>query len=316
VAEGLGPLLAECAEAERELPGFVRRELEALLVCGRLEEGFCRVRCPSCGFERLVPFSCKGRSLCPSCMGRQMAETAAHLVDEVIPAIPMRHWTITFPQPLRYLFAYDSSLTSEALGAYVGEISRFLRRKAKELFELSSVNDAHPGAITVIHRAGGAMNLNPHFHTVATDGVFLLDPDGKPSFRALPAPTDKEIAAVVERTMKAVLLILAKRGLWVEEEAAGDDALAQEEPALSAIASASVRGIIALGPRAGKRVLTLRAVAAGETVGTGRGSQVNLHAGRRVSAHDRQGLERLLRSPPPAGTPALASVSFTERRGS
>ena len=29
--------------------------------------------------------SCKGRGVCPSCNGRHMAQTAAHLVDHVIP---------------------------------------------------------------------------------------------------------------------------------------------------------------------------------------------------------------------------------------
>jgi len=31
----------------------------------------------------LVAFSCKGRGVCPSCNTRRMAETAAHLVEQV-----------------------------------------------------------------------------------------------------------------------------------------------------------------------------------------------------------------------------------------
>lgn len=34
-----------------------------------------------------------------------MAETAALLVDEVFPDVPLRQWVISFPFPLRYLFA-------------------------------------------------------------------------------------------------------------------------------------------------------------------------------------------------------------------
>ena len=60
-----------------------------------------------CTFERLVPFSCKGRGFCPSCGGRRMTERAAHLVDEVLPPVPVRQWVLTLPYRLRYLLAWD-----------------------------------------------------------------------------------------------------------------------------------------------------------------------------------------------------------------
>ena len=72
------------------LPGFVRRELYRYLDCGILASGFARVHCASCGRDELVAFSCKGRGFCPSCGGRRMAETAMHLADEVLPAVPVR----------------------------------------------------------------------------------------------------------------------------------------------------------------------------------------------------------------------------------
>lgn len=34
--------------------------------------------------------SCKARGVCPSCAGRRMANAAAHLVDRVLPAVPVR----------------------------------------------------------------------------------------------------------------------------------------------------------------------------------------------------------------------------------
>jgi len=39
--------------------------------------------CQRCGDELRLPFPCKGRGFCPSCMGRRMAEGAALLVDHV-----------------------------------------------------------------------------------------------------------------------------------------------------------------------------------------------------------------------------------------
>jgi ribosomal protein S27E len=74
----------------RTLPHFVRREFEEYLKCGRLEHEFMRVRCTDCRAEKLVAFSCKRRGFCLSCGARRMVESAALLVDEVLPAVPMR----------------------------------------------------------------------------------------------------------------------------------------------------------------------------------------------------------------------------------
>jgi hypothetical protein len=72
------------------LPAFIDEEFRGFLRCGWLAGGFARFRCGGCGLDRLVPFSCKGRAVCPSCLGRRMAERAAHLVDRVLPAVPVR----------------------------------------------------------------------------------------------------------------------------------------------------------------------------------------------------------------------------------
>jgi hypothetical protein len=44
----------------------LQQEFEAYLKCGRLEEGFLRVRCEQCHAEKLVAFSCKKGGFCPS----------------------------------------------------------------------------------------------------------------------------------------------------------------------------------------------------------------------------------------------------------
>ncbi len=69
-----------------DLPRFVVRELRAFLDSGILARGFCRAHCVACGKDDLVAFACKRRGFCPSCGARRMADTAAHLVDHVLPA--------------------------------------------------------------------------------------------------------------------------------------------------------------------------------------------------------------------------------------
>jgi ribosomal protein S27E len=74
------------SEQGKQLPKFVEREFDDFLRCGRLEHGFLRVVCGDCKHEKLVAFSCKRRGFCPSCGARRMAESAALLVDDVLPS--------------------------------------------------------------------------------------------------------------------------------------------------------------------------------------------------------------------------------------
>ena len=54
------------------LPWFVEREFRNYARCGVLAHGFTRIRCQACGDELLLAFSCKGRTVCPSCTTRRM----------------------------------------------------------------------------------------------------------------------------------------------------------------------------------------------------------------------------------------------------
>jgi hypothetical protein len=101
----------------------VEREFRRYLDCGLLCHGFARLRCPQCGFERLVAFSCKGK-LCPSCLARRTADTSAWLVDQLLPEAGYRQWVLTFPWTLRFRLAADRALLSAMPG-----IRLFVRSK-------------------------------------------------------------------------------------------------------------------------------------------------------------------------------------------
>ena len=108
------------------LPHFVIEEFEAYLKCGRLEYGFLRGKCDACRHEKLVAFSCKRRGFCPSCGARRMAETAAHLAEHVLPEQPIRQWVLSFPYPLRFLFATRPAVLTQVLGIVYRAVSTFL----------------------------------------------------------------------------------------------------------------------------------------------------------------------------------------------
>ena len=122
--------LAQLAAQDRPLPAYVREAFEAYLRCGVLEHDFLRVVCEQCHAERLVAFSCKKRGFCPSCGARRMAESARQLVDDVFGPRPVRQWVLSFPYPLRFLFASKPEAISPVLGIVQRVIGGWLADQA------------------------------------------------------------------------------------------------------------------------------------------------------------------------------------------
>ena len=155
-----------------------------------------------------------------------MADTAAHLVDRVIPEVAIRQWVLTLPYPLRYRCAYDARLTSDVLRAFVRALFTELRRRARRHWDIRA---AQCGSVTFIQRFGSALNLNLHFHTLALDGVYTytLGQASAPRFLTLPPPNADEVARVLAGAARRIRRLL--------EERAGDDedALARDEPLLA-----------------------------------------------------------------------------------
>ena len=92
-----------------------------------------------------------------------MADTAAHLVDRVLPLVPVRQWVLSLPFALRYRLAYDAPLTSAVLGIFMRALFGSLRRRARKQWQ---VEGQQCGAVTFVQRFGSSINLNPHFHVL------------------------------------------------------------------------------------------------------------------------------------------------------
>jgi hypothetical protein len=196
------------AEQGRELPGYVQREFEDFLQCGRLEHGFLRVHCDSCHAEHLVAFSCKRRGFCPSCGARRMTESAALLVDELLPKQPMRQWVLSFPFQLRFLFASRTEIMGRVLGIVYRVIATDLVRKAGYTHDT-----ARTGAVTLIQRFGSALNLNIHFHMLFLDGVYVDARHGAARFRWVKAPTSAELTRLAHTIGHRVGRFLERQNL-------------------------------------------------------------------------------------------------------
>jgi hypothetical protein len=278
------------------LPRFVEQEFRDFLRCGCLAGGFARFRCAACGLDRLVAFSCKGRGFCPRCGGRRMAERAAHLVDHVWPDVPVRQWVLSLPHRLRYLLAWDHDLCRAVSSVAIRAVLGFLRRRARH----EGVADGRSGAVVVVQRFGGALNLNIHLHALVLDGVFTND-DGAVRFHAVPPLTREEVAQVVALIARRITRLLERRGLsGCVEDGETSDPWSAEAPLLAAVAAASVDGRVAIGPRAGRRVRRCGDPpedVAPTTLGPchARADGFDLHAGLVVRAGHRDRLERVCR---------------------
>ena len=288
------------------LPSHVHQEVEAYLRCGILAHGFTRLRCDSCKGERLVAFSCKKRGFCPSCGGKRMNEVAAHLVEAVIPPVPVRQWVISFPFSLRYLLAYRPQLITAVLAIFIRTVSNWIVRRAKREGVYGKA-----GAVTFVQRFGGAINLNVHLHSLFLDGVFQEE-HGKLKFFRVPAPTDDEVAVLVRRTSCRVVRYLAKKGFSIDDFS--EDPFAFEQPVMANLAGASIQSRIALGERAGQRVRRVgRPDSIGDVYRIGNRCAVcdgfSLHANVQIERKDRDKLEKLCRY---TGRPPVALERLSE----
>jgi hypothetical protein len=288
------------------LPAYVQREFYAYLRCGILAHGFLRLGCDTCPKELLLPFSCKRRGFCPSCAARRMAQTAAHLVECVIPWVPTRQWVVSVPVPLRYWMASSQDLTAQVHTIIRTTIGQYYVNQAVTR-GLPRAN-VHPGSVTFMQRFGSALNLHLHFHVIFLEGVYVDRTEAglKPRFVKGEPPTDTDIATVVQKISHRVIRKLRQLGyLEAGSDAAvatGYDPLVEDKPELARTLAASVTQRIAFGERAGQKVRRIGAGfgSAGEapTLTGPHCASVqgfSVHAHTQIPAHRRDQLECLIR---------------------
>ena len=276
------------------MPRFVEDEFRGFLRCGFLAGGFARFRCGDCKTERLVAFSCKGRGFCPSCGGRRMAERAAHLVDHVLPDVPVRQWVLSVPHAIRYLMAWHHDLCRGVAGLLHQAVERHLRAWARD----HGVTGPRGGGVAVIQRFGGSINLHVHVHALVLDGVFARTTAGALRFHAAPEPSAADLAEILAAIAPGVARLLRRHGVEADGATAADP-FADASPLLAGWAAASVQGLAASGTSANRpRHLGqphMSTSAREPRACHARWEGFDLHAGVRVPAGQRDRLERVCR---------------------
>ena len=245
ISENLESWLEWREAAERPVPAYVEDELRGYLECGLLCFGFARAVCMTCRTGFVVAFSCKGRGVCPSSSGRHMAQTAAHLVDHVIPPVPVRQWVISVPKRLRGMLADRPRAVAALTKIFLDEIERTLITASGVTAATDMPRAARPrlGGISFLHRFGSALNRHVHLHACVTDGVFVpaaddAERDAPPAFLPARPINQADLAALTERVRRRVIRWFRMQRLL--DVAAAADMLAWENSGFSIDASVRI----------------------------------------------------------------------------
>lgn len=221
IQENTDRYFAEQSARGINYPGFVYQTFKAYLHCGVLDYGFVRTYCRNCKASELIAFSCKRRGFCPSCHSKRMNEASHHLMENVLPEIPMRQWVLSIPFHFRPIIANDSKLISLVGNVFIRSVNRWLRQVAREM----GIVDAEPGSITFIQRFGGGLQLNPHFHALFMDGVYYQRSD-QWIFHSIREPTKDDLRSIIERIIRLIKKLYDK-GVF-EREPMGLDSASQD----------------------------------------------------------------------------------------
>jgi len=141
---------------------IIKEVVERYLDCGNPRCGFARIRCPDCGEERLLMFSCRTRGFCPSCHAKRLEEWGEWMREELLLDVPHRQVVFTIPRMLRIFFRYNRRL--------LGELCRSALRSMSCYMEVVTGSKLMLGIIASIQTFGARMNPHPHLHFLVTEG--------------------------------------------------------------------------------------------------------------------------------------------------
>jgi hypothetical protein len=205
----------------------------------------------------------------------------------------------TVPFELRARLAYDGALLGSVGRIFVDSVLGFYRRKVPLQ---GSSSPGKSGAVTVVQRVNADLRLNPHFHSIALDGVFAPNSeDDTLVFHALPQLDPLDVCDLLAVIRARVLRFLLRRGVIEGDEALTvlPDGMAEREPLLARLAAAAVSGLPPAGPErrngmqplalGGRRDVEMAAPLAATSWG------FSLHAATTAAPDDERGREALVR---------------------
>ena len=86
-----------------------------------------------------------------------MVEMAAHCIDHIFPAVPVRQWVLSVPKRIRYYLNGDNQVVGKVLHILVDVLTQTYRKK------LGLGENSRIGGIAFPQRFGDSLNVHLHY---------------------------------------------------------------------------------------------------------------------------------------------------------
>ena len=139
----------------------VKSEIEKVLKCKDIKNGYIEFRCPECNISKKVGFTCKSR-FCTSCGKVYTDRWVQNMLGNLI-NVRHRHIVFTIPEELRNFFAIDRQRLKILPKCVAQAVTSWM-------YTLNKSEEFTPGIVTVIHTFGRDLKWNPHVHMMVTEG--------------------------------------------------------------------------------------------------------------------------------------------------
>ena len=139
----------------------VKSEIEKVLKCKDIKNGYIEFRCPECNISKKVGFTCKSR-FCTSCGKVYTDRWVQNMLGNLI-NVRHRHIVFTIPEELRNFFAIDRQRLKILPKCAAQAVTSWM-------YTLNKSEEFTPGIVTVIHTFGRDLKWNPHVHMMVTEG--------------------------------------------------------------------------------------------------------------------------------------------------
>jgi hypothetical protein len=160
------------AEYEREhgrpIPECWHENVERMLSCGDIREGYYEYYCQDCGATKKVGFTCKSR-LCLRCFKVAVDDWLGQAKRVLFEGVIHRQVVLTVPPALRPLILSGE----KELKAYMDAGAKAVKELIEEWRKKRKIR---VGIMAVLQLHGRAGNSNPHLHFVVSEGG--IDKDG------------------------------------------------------------------------------------------------------------------------------------------
>jgi predicted Zn-dependent protease with MMP-like domain len=139
----------------------VVEEVEKMMGCGDIENGYLEYSCQKCGEIKKIGFRCRSR-FCTSC-GKGYVDQRSESMTSKLIKTKHRHMVFTIAEELREYFQRDRKML-EILPRCAADVLKAVFKERNKMEEFV------PGIVTVIHTFGRDLKWNPHVHVLVSEG--------------------------------------------------------------------------------------------------------------------------------------------------